>query len=227
MELINKEQAKKILKPAILATLSQVPVVSAFSTLYAEFVNSNWQEKQEKVQSEIINKFSQLDEQFEQKIRKRSNFASILGTVYQGALTDIDENKIPLYVSSLINAINNENIDNTKIHIFFNFLKEFTLLHIKTLKFLAAIKGNNKPHELDSFAIKSREELIAERIGHTAPEIIKDINLLNNVINDLYIKGLLRISNLSGISLDSFNNPNKIYSKFTTELGDEFLNFIR
>lgn len=226
MELVNKEKATKLIKPGILAALSQVPIISAFSTFYSEFVSSNWQERTEKTQEELINKFSKLDEQFEEKIRERSNFASLLGTAYQSALTDIEENKIPLYINSLINAIKNEDIDNTKVHIFLNFLKDFTLLHIQILTFFKAVHCGDYQLSLNSFGMVSKRELNADIIKTARPELIQDIDLFETIMDDLYSKNLITLNNLASIDTNYLRQGQGIYSKFTTPLGDEFLEFI-
>ncbi|WP_242349377.1 hypothetical protein [Mucispirillum schaedleri] len=46
---------------------------------------------------------------------------------------DIDENKIELYKKILINTINNEHINNSKTHIFLNYLRNFSIMHIKSI----------------------------------------------------------------------------------------------
>lgn len=227
MQLINKEEATKLIKPGILAALSQVPIVSAFSTFYSEFVNSNWQEKEEKVQAEIIDKFSKLDEQFESKIRERTNFASLLGSTYQAALKDIDENKIPLYVNSLINAINDENIDNTKVHIFLNFLKDFTILHIKALSYFNKQHNFNNYNPMQSMCRErpqTREEYIITLIETDTKEFSNHTELLETILNDLYTKGLIQIAGLGKIEVPQMGE--KRIPKYSTFLGSEFLSFI-
>ena len=84
---------KKIGKAGALALLSQIPIASAFSTFVNEFVNSQWQERIELWQKEVINKFSILDEKMQEIIEHQKNFASILATAQQNALTDIEEGK--------------------------------------------------------------------------------------------------------------------------------------
>lgn len=227
MELLNKEQAQKLVKPSILALLSQVPVASAFSTFYSEFVNSSWQERVEKTQAELIQRLSKLDETFESKLRERSNFASLLGTAYQSALKDIDEDKIPLYINSLINAIDNETLDNTKIHIYLNFLSDFTLLHIKTLEYFSDRHDYIYDIRQDMCLMRQRthEEVIASLIQQSHAELVNDIDLFDTVINDLYTKGLLDLRGLSSINIETFGSQKPIM-KHTTSLGDSFLHFI-
>lgn len=227
MEILNKENAQKLVKPSILAILSQVPVASAFSTFYSEFVNSSWQERVEKTQEELFSKLSKLDDNFANKMKERTNFASLLSTTYQSALKDINEDKIPLYINSLINAIDNEDLDNTKIHIFLNFLSDFTLLHIETLKYFHVEHHYNYDISMDlnRFRPVTYEEKAISIIQQDNPKIVKDIDLLNTVIGDLYAKGVLNISSLTNMKFETFATRTPL-PKHTTILGDSFLQFI-
>lgn len=224
---VIKKNSKKTLKALAIAALNLHPVSASFTTFFNEFVNSSWQERIEKTQEELFKKFTELDEEFENKIKERKNFASLLATAYQSALSDVEQDKIPLYINSLINAINNENIDNTKIHIFMNFLKDFTLLHVKVLKFFSSVQCKNTGLELNCFRPQTNEERNASIIRSTRPELISDINLFNVIMNDLYTKKLLQIKKLSDITPNNLQQEQGISVKFTTVLGDEFLTFIK
>lgn len=227
MELLNKDNAKKLVKPSILAALSQVPIASAFSTFYSEFVNSNWQERVEKTQEELINKFSKLEEDFETKIKSKENFSSILGTAYQSALTDVDVNKIPIYINSLINIIDNESIDNSKVHIFLNIIKEFTVLHIETLEYFSTSHPDTYDIRMDLCRtnMPTYEEKVASIIEQTNKNLTKDLNLLNKVIFDLHNSGLIEISQLSDIKFNGFGRQQ--IPKFITTFGEELLKLIK
>ena len=100
-------EAKKIGKNAALALLSQVPVVSAFSKFFEDFVQDNWQERIDLWKEQIIARLAQLDSEVEQKIRETANFANILASAQRGALEDIEEDKVVLYANAVINAIAN------------------------------------------------------------------------------------------------------------------------
>lgn len=107
---------KKIGKNAALALLSQIPVASAFSKFFEDFVQDGWQERIDLWKEEVIKRLSQLDAEMEQKIRETTNFANILASAQREALEDIEEHKVALYANAVINAIQNESIDDTKKH---------------------------------------------------------------------------------------------------------------
>ena len=203
---------KEIGKMAALALLSQIPGVSAFSKFFEDYVNSNWQERIELWKEETIKRLSQLDQEMEQKIRDTSNFASILATAQRGALEDIEEDKVGLYANTVINAIKNENIDNIKIHIFLNMLRDFSLLHIKILKSL-----NVKQNKNNSLGINETYEIWKRSIKEIYPELLTNEELFDIAYANLQSKKMLK-------------NTYILYSngvdKQTTHLADEFLQFI-
>lgn len=192
----------KIGKNVALAVLSQFPVVSAFSKFCEDYVQDGWQERIDLWKEEVTKRLAQLDAEMEQKIRETSNFASILATAQRGALEDMEEDKVALYANAVINSIKNENIDDTKKHIFLNMLRDFTLWHIEILKEIAQSKGpkifvrangiysenhllsdlraNYKDKELLEAIIKNLSEhhliyAVSDKLGSTEPTMITDL----------------------------------------------------
>lgn len=214
------QSKQAIPKSAILAVLSQIPVASAFSTFCTEFVNSQWQERIENWQKEVIDKFSKLDEDMELKIKQTSNFANILATAQQNAMKDIEEDKIKFYVASTINSIKNENFDNIKVHIFLNTLSNFTILHIKTLEYFQNPHESHFKPETNQFSIQKSTDRIKIHLRQDCPEIIKNEGLLRIIIKDLYQAQMLKVQSIDDIIISH------TIDKQTTYLADEFLYFI-
>lgn len=221
-ELISNPNTKKNLAMAVVKTaLSAIPKVSFFSTFCNEFINSNWQDRIEKTQKEMHERLTKLDKEFEEKLRNKPNISSIVGNIYQAALSDIEEDKIPLYINSLINAIKDENLDNTKLHIFINYLKDMSLLHIKTLQYFSKHNYDYSTIDLMSVEMRSQKQVVASAIGSTCPELVKDIEILDAIISDLNRKALIKITQLT----DLYSSFDKSIPKQTTSLADEFLEF--
>ena len=220
----NQNTKKNIALSALKTIVSTVPIASAFGTFFNEYINSNWQDRIEKTQTEILNRLSEFDEKFEEKLKEKYNISSILCSIYQFALSDIEEDKIPLYVNSLINAINNENIDNTKLHIFINYLKEISLMHVLALRFFSQQHYDNSTFQMNAVRMPSQEEVIARAIGEICPDLVKDIDIFDTIINDLNRKGLIKIARLKDLGISSIN---KLIPKQTTSLGDEFVEFFK
>lgn len=209
------KEVKEIGKMGALALLSQMPVVSAFSKFFEDYVNSNWQKRIELWKEETIKRLSKLDQDMEQKIRDMSNFANILATAQRGALEDIEEDKVGLYANAVINAIKNEEIDNTKTHIFLNMLRDFTKLHIEVLQELALLDNGVHPN-----LRHGRDSYIKQRIREKNPQLIEDIGMFRLTALELQQKGLCVVTVIDMADNSDYDNV------ITTSLGQEFLQFI-
>ena len=198
--------------------LAGIHPASAFlTTIYNEYINEQWQERRELWEKTFEEKFKKLEDEIgKDRIRNVSNFASLFASATHAAMTDIDEKKVNYYATSLMNAIKSETLSGTKKHIFLNMLREFTLLHIETLKFF------NYPHQI---RVGCQTKVTGMR---NAYDIVTEIDtkldigegILNVIIADLKSKSLIDISWLDD-ALGTFG-----IKKHTTTLGDEFLAFI-
>lgn len=116
-----------------------------------------------------------------------------------------------------------EKLDDVRVHIFLNLLREYSLLHIKVLQYFC--KDHIK-HQgampLNQFAPLSQEQCIIDIIQESESTLVTDIALLKIVVHELYEDGLLKISNID--QLYSMKRPG--FNKCTETLGDEFLAFI-
>lgn len=219
---------KKILKSLAVAGLSQIPIASAFSTFIGEYANLSWQERREETEKTILEKIAQQDKKFEERMRAKDNFACILGTAYNSAVADVEKDKVPLYANAFINAINDETLENAKLHIFLNLLRDFSILHIKVLQYFSTCHMENYrvQYYMNSLHMRSQEEVMVDMIRQSNSEIVEDVSLFSVIMNDLNAKRLLKVPSLSelhkvGLSI------NKTINKMTTQLGDEFLEFIK
>lgn len=215
----------KIGKNVALAVLSQIPVVSAFSKFCEDFVLDDWQERIDLWKEEVVKRLAHLDTEMEQKIRETSNFASILASAQRGALEDMEEDKVALYANAVINAIKNEDIDNTKKHIFLNMLRDFTKLHIEILRFYSEIKEKIKvlrPGIHFSLAIENTENWY-NTAYKCEPELFRNKTLCMVAYEELVFRKLLKNN---GDVLTDGTTFSVYPAKQTTQLADEFLAFI-
>lgn len=200
----------KIGKNVALAILSQIPIASAFSKFFEDFVQDSWQERIDLWKEEVVKRLAQLDAKMEQKIRETTNFVNILASAQRGALEDIEKDKVALYANTVINAIKNESSNDTKKHIFLNILRDCTLLHIEVLKEISTSKGPtvtirpNGFHSENPLSLKLRMKY-------------KDKDLLEVIIKSLSENHLIYIA----AGKIGATEPTII-----TDLGKEFLSFI-
>ncbi len=189
-------------------------------------MQDNWQERINIWKKDVVKRLSQLDTETEQKIRETSNFSSILASAQRGALEDIEEDKIALYVNAVVNSIKNENIDDTKKHIFLNMLRDFTKLHIEILKFYNEIEEKIKIlHSGIQFNyVNGNSEHWYDIAYKCNPMLFQNKTLCMVAYNELVFRKPLK--NNGHIMTDGSTLNNNYPTKQTTNLGDEFLSFI-
>lgn len=180
-----------------------------------------WQERIEQINDEFANRFNSLNREIGEKILNTKNFASILQSARMNAAMDPDADKIPLYVSSVLNAVENENIDDTKIHIFLNILRDITTLHLNLLRRLASpihASPTSGFQKVVGARLRDTEDVIAEKFF---PDI-KHEELINIALSDLYKYGLISVG-----SLEHIGHREECIQNQITVLGNEFLAFIK
>lgn len=224
----NVRNNKKTIGKSLISTiLSNTPVLSIAKDFWDEIVSSQLQERRDKVLKEVIERITNLEEK--DKIKEIPNFASILKTATRNAAEDVDENKIKYYVNSLVSVIKQENIDNIKIHIFLNSLKDCTLLHLEVLKYFKDPYKFYKNKHLE-MNVSEPNEIFIQDIEKDYPKIVENKDLFKIAINDLYNKSLLKIGNIEDIiyarPLANNNYNSNVIEKQATNLGNEFLDFI-
>ena len=110
------------------AVMHSNPITGLVQTIYDEYASRQWQQRREKWEEVFEEKLKDIQNDVDfQKIISIPNFAQILANATQGAMSDIEEDKVGLYVNTVINTIKNEDINNTKTHIFLNLLRDCTL----------------------------------------------------------------------------------------------------
>lgn len=180
------------------AIMHSNPITGLVQTIYDEYASRQWQQRREKWEEVFEEKLKDIQNDVDfQKIMSIPNFAQILANAAQGAMSDIEEDKVGLYVNTVINTIKNEDINNTKTHIFLNLLRDCTLLHIEILKDISKAKpsapyDNSTSNLLIDLRMKYKDNEILEAIlknlsenhliytalktiGPTAPTILTDL----------------------------------------------------
>ena len=180
------------------AVMHSNPITGLVQTIYDEYASRQWQQRREKWEEVFEEKLKDIQNDVDfQKIISIPNFAQILANATQGAMSDIEEDKVGLYVNTVINTIKNEDINNTKTHIFLNLLRDCTLLHIEILTEISKAKpptsyNNSASNLLMDLRMKYKDDEFLEAIlknlsenhliytalktiGPTAPTILTDL----------------------------------------------------
>lgn len=204
------------------AIMQSNPVTGFVQTIYDEYACKQWQQRREKWEETLEKEFQELKDDMDfSKIQTISNFAPILANAAQGAMCDLEEDKVKLYINVVINALKKEKINDTKTHIFLNMLRNFTLLHIKMLQFFNSIERKSGKSSAHTLGIRENDQTWHEIVQQCNPELFKDKALYHIVYDDLVNQKMLKDSYVS------YTTNSKTYpAKQTTILADEFLEFI-
>lgn len=198
------------------AVMNSNPITGFVQTIYDEYASRQWQQRREKWEEVFEEKLKDIQNDVDfLKINSIPNFAQILANATQGAMSDIEEDKVGLYANAVINSIKNEDIDNTKIHIFLNMLRDFTKLHIEVLQELALLDNGIHPN-----LRHGRDSYIKQRIREKNPQLIEDIGMFRLTALELQQKGLCVVTVIDMADNSDYDNV------ITTSLGQEFLQFI-
>lgn len=216
---MDKKEAKEIVKVLALSGLPLVlsPIGTALLTLANECFNSSAKTRQDEWMKTLAKRIDEQNESFAEKIRNTQNFASLFANAQNGALTDIESDKVGLYANAFINAIENENMEDTKKHIFLNMLRDFTVLHIQILDSLKQFE-DEKINGRTFSAVDNKQAFF----DNVSPDIKNDV-FFRPIIKTFYDNGLIyadRSFDLKNIGLDEIN-PTRL-----TPFGQEFLLFI-
>ena len=198
------------------AVMNSNPITGFVQTIYDEYASRQWQQRREKWEEVLEEKLKDIQNDVDfLKINSIPNFAQILANATQGAMSDIEEDKVGLYANTVINSIKNEEIDNTKTHIFLNMLRDFTKLHIEVLQELALLDNGIHPN-----LRHGRDSYIKQRIREKNPQLIEDIGMFRLTALELQQKGLCVVTVIDMADNSDYDNV------ITTSLGQEFLQFI-
>lgn len=217
---MNKEEGKEIVKAFASAGLPLVltPIGTALLTLANECFNSSAKMRQDEWMKTLAERIDKQDESFAEKIRNTQNFASLFANAQNGALTDVESDKIGLYANAFINAIKNERMEDTKKHIFLNMLRDFTKLHIDLLQFFAE---DRKPKGGFQTSVGLGQRTLYDICADINPVFNSGKPLINAVLRDLYSRALLKSDRI-----DDYHSTFNGIQKGITPLGQEFLAFI-
>lgn len=204
------------------AVMNSNPITGFVQTIYDEYTSRQWQQRREKWEEVFEEKFKDIQNDVDFiKINSIPNFAQILASATQGAMTDIEEDKVGLYANTVINSIKNEDIDNTKTHIFLNILRELSYLHLQVLK------------KIQSFVPSSSFEMNQLEISDPKRRLLKQINqkfnntsLIPIIIKNLFEKNLIEVERNIEMEIRGKVRKEEYLPQSLSPLGQEFLQFI-
>ena len=210
-EIVNK--CIDILEVAGKTALSVIPVGGALVTAVYDVVKGNiLQKRQEKWKDMIENRLSKLETTLED-IGENEAFATMLIKTTELAMKTAKEEKLEYLANALLYSIDHS-IDEDKLIMFMSYVEKYSVAHIKILNFF------NNPEKFDNLNVNSYVMgSPLQPLSKVYPEVVP---LKDKCINDLYNDGLMTTQ-----SINVTMTVQGMLAKRTTELGDEFLSFLK
>lgn len=211
---------KNIIKAGIAGISTMIPGINGIFEFYTTYCQEQSNNRRDKLEKEFKRRLDDIQNYIN---NNPSNFAIFINAI-RGAFEDIDDEKIKSYVNAIVSAVQKENCDNAKIHIFLNLLRKYSVLHIRILEYFNQnhVRRNIQAFQTKVSEMRSTKQYVAEIIAEEKPELVNNIALLEFAIKELYADGLLTFSRLEELHSSVLND----FSSKTTPFGEEFLNFI-
>ena len=208
-----KEKALDTAEIAAKTALSVIPVGGALVTSVYDTVKGNCLSKrQEKWKETLEERLSKLECALED-IGNNELFTTALVKSTEIAMKTSREEKMAYLANAVINSLDPD-IDEEKLIVFLSLLDKYTISHIKIIYFF------NNPKRFDG--VSSSSYMMG---SPTTPlfQIYPELNngLFTKIYDDLYTDGMVNTESLNVTMTGS-----GMVAKRTSQLGDEFLDFI-
>ena len=208
-----KEKALDTVEIAAKTALSVIPVGGALVTSVYDTVKGNCLSKrQEKWKESLDERLSKLECALED-IGNNELFTTALVKSTEIAMKTSREEKMAYLANAVINSLEPD-IDEEKLIVFLSLLDKYTISHIKIIYFF------NNPKRFDGISSSSY------MMGSPSTPLFQVYPELNNglfkkIYDDLYTDGMVNTESLNVTMTGS-----GMVAKRTSQLGDEFLDFI-
>jgi len=223
----------------IMAALGFIPYMGAVTPIISEVVKPPIYKRFEKFLISIDEQLQDLENRIDnfnkKEILEDPAFFSILIHASQIALRTHQEEKLEALQNAIINSALKLSPDDDLQLTFLNYIDTFTILHIKLLdlyntpksqEWVEKLVGSFNEHEETNDSIRF---VSGEAYFYLFPEFDGKYYIIENVIRDLYNKGLINVPNANGGGIYYIFEIDKETYRITPsvrEIGQKFLSYI-
>lgn len=202
-----------VLEVAGKTALSVIPVGGALATALYDVVKGNvLQKRQDKWKRMIEEKLLKLETTLED-IGQNETFATMLIKATDLAMKTSKEEKLEYLSNALLYSVEHS-VDEDKLIMFMSYVEKYSVSHIKILNFF------NNPTKFENIRVDNyMMGSPAQPLCRVYPEVAQ---LKDKCINDLFNDGLMNTQSIN-VTMTSQG----MVAKRTTQLGDEFLSFLK
>lgn len=211
---VPKETGKDYVHTAIKTALGEVPLAGgALAEVFSAVIESPFQKRKIEWMHRVVDAIEELQEKGLKvdELRENEQFISAVFYASHLAMKTHQEEKLQALKNAIMNIAEGVETDEAIQQIYLNYIDQFTVLHIKILRFAfkRAVSSNIYMGSL-------RPILMG-----IYPELQKQEGLVTQIWKELYSSGLISVDSLQGGM-----SAQGLSEKFTTQLGDNFLRFI-
>jgi len=220
---INKPSAGDYSYAVAKGGIGAIPIVGSLaSELLGLLVTPPLEKRRQKLLIEIGGKLKQLEEKGAidlSTLASNDQFVDTVLVATTNALKTSEEEKLKSFQNAILNTALGHSSDKTKGQIFLNLLDKFTVWHIKILHFIDNPTKwfENAGQTAPSFMMGSLSSVLINAF----PDLSGQQELLDVIWQDLHDNGF---HNTGGLMTTMTGNG--LLAKRTTQLKQEFLNFI-
>lgn len=211
---VPKETGKDYVHTAIKTALGEVPLAGgALAEIFSAVIESPFQKRKIEWMHRVVDAIEELQEKGLKvdELRENEQFISAVFYASHLAMKTHQEDKLQALKNAIMNIAEGVETDEAIQQIYLNYIDQFTVLHIKILRF--ALSRTVPPNVM----MGSLRPILVS----TYPELDRKEGLVTQIWKELYNSGLISVDSLQG-GLSSQG----LGQKFTTQLGDNFLRFI-
>ncbi|MGL4000198.1 hypothetical protein ACR3LR_10320 [Pantoea eucalypti] len=212
---VPKENGKDHIHTIVKTALGEVPLAGgALAEIFSTIIESPFQRRKKEWMQNVVDAINELkDKGFSpDDLRDNEQFISAVFYASHLAMKTHQQEKLDALRNAIINVAEGSEPDEALQQIFLNYIDQFTLLHIKLLRF--ALERNVS----DSIYMGSLRSVLLDM----HPELSTKESLVDLVWKELYTGGLVTQNTL----VSTLSN-NGLRQKITTSMGDRFVKFIK
>lgn len=212
---VPKETGKDHIHTIVKTALGEVPLAGgALAELFSAIIESPFQRRKKEWMQNVVDAINELKEKgfSPDDLKENEQFISAVFYASHLAMKTHQQEKLDALRNAIINVAEGVEPDEALQQIFLNYIDQFTLLHIKLLRFALE---RNVPETIYMGSLKSV-------LLDMYPELSTKDSLVDLVWKELYTGGLVTHNNLSS----SLSNMD-LSQKLTTTMGDRFVKFIK
>lgn len=206
------------------ASVSAIPLIGGpAAELFSTVITPSLEKRRVRWLNSLAEDLEKLQEKVKgfsyEEIARNEAFISTVLQASQSALRTNQEEKLKALRNAVLNSLQSNSLDEDQQAIFMSYIDTLTPWHLRILSFFRNPRGWGEKNNIEypSWSMGGPSTVLE----HTFPELKDNRELYDQIVKDLYSRGLMNID-----QLHTTMTENGMFSSRTTELGNKFIDFI-